>query len=700
MSDSLYSTLNNKAQAGQNTLGIRFTAFTKAKDFNGDDCLSKRISLVNGEPKSDGSACRMGRGAGKTIELNSLEAFADLIGNAPSNSAISIGVARGKDPGASYCIITQEAMKKPHSEDAVARTLDNFEFSRGAGLLLVDWDVKSAPAEVRAKIAAKSVDEVLVDLCPELAACGRVYRESTSSNLSHNGHSWPGSGGAHGFVAVVDATDIARATKALAQRAWLKGYGWIAISRAGSLLVRSPIDEAVASPERLIFEGAPIVVPPLAQGPRGARVVGRGLLDTRQALPELTSEEQHRVTALIDAAKRAAEPEAARVKALWMDARVAELVRKGVNEAKAREVVKRQFETHVLTPENRVCFDEFGEVLVGAILCNTYTYNNYTCADPDEPYYHNGKEEKGAEDTNVAVFYARRGGGVIFSQAHGGVTYDLCHDFDSIYTMINEIRDGVDPEVVLEAMAQAELKKVTNIVEQVKLKRALGHEIGMETRKVDPLLNKVKREVVSSCKTSRKPQLYRDDELICLYWLGIDGSGRLDITVRDLNDQWRLQNWFLARKHKPLDTMNIPDFEQWRNELLANVIVVPSTSRLLQAYARIIEKLTLYFGIHIPNMVRSAGNEYLKGNCGDYVRPDMDKRRLFFKWGKLSTWCSGMGMNEGQIEELRLWVDREAIYYDENYSRGRWWRCVYGVKMDVIGEDILHLWFNPEEMEE
>jgi hypothetical protein len=682
---------------GDNILKIRFTVFTKDKDFNGDDCLSKRISLINGEPKSDGSACRMGRGVGKTVELNSLTAFAELISNTPSNSAISIGVAKGKEPGASYPVITQEAMRKPHSADAVARTLENFEFPRGAGFLLADWDVKTAPAEVRAKITDKGVDGVLVDLCPELAECGRVYRESTSSNLSHNGHSWPGSGGAHGFIGVVDATDIPRATKVLAQKEWLKGYGWIAISRAGSLLVRGPIDEAVASPERLIFEGAPIVVPPLAQGPRGARVVGGSLLDTRQALPELTLEEQHKVTALIDAAKRAAEPEAARVKALWMDARVAELVRKGVSESKAREVVKRQFDTHVLTPENRVYFDEFGRITVAELLNNPAKYDGCTCADPDEPSYHSGEE--GKPENNCAVFYARRGGGYVYSQAHGGIHYDLCHDFDSINAMINEIRDGADPEVVLEAMAQAEFKKITNIVDQARLKKSLGHEVGIETRNVDPMLNKVKKDIAHGNKVNRTAQLYRNNESVCHYWLGVDGGERQAIPVRELNDQRRLQTWFLGRKYRPLDTMSVQEFEKWRNDLLEHVIVVEDKSELLRTQAFIIEKLTLYFGLHVPWMVRSRGQEYLNGKCGDYVRIDLKSRRFHVKWELLVEWCTRVGnVSDGQVEEIRLWLEREAIYWDKHVGRGGWWRCTFGIKMDIVSDWILDQWLNQDKI--
>lgn len=691
MAESTYSTDTSTTQGAKNHLGFRLTVFTKDKDRNGDDCLSKRISLVNGEPKSDGSACKMGSGVGKTVELGSFEAVAELISNTPSNSAISIGVAKGKDPGASYKVITREAMKKPDSVGSVTRTLACFEFARGAGLLLADWDLKSAPASVRVAVASKGVDGVLADLCPELAGCGRVYRESTSSNLSHNGHVWSGSGGAHGYIGVEDATDIPRATEVLMQRAWLRGYGWIWISESGSLLVRSPIDKAVASPERLVFEGAPIIVPPLVQGARKARAVVGGLLDTRQALPDLTLEEQHRFKALVEAAKREAEPEAARVRALWMEARVGELVRKGVPEAKAREVVKRQFEARVLIPENEIYFSEFGWVSVGEVLKNPAKYEGCTCADPDEPSYHSGKDNE--PDDNCAVFYARRGGGYVYSQAHGGLNYDLCHDFDSINAMMNGIRSGVDPEAVLEVMAQAQFKGVIGEFALARLKKSLGHEVGVETRKIDPMLNKVKKDIVDKDKVSREAQLYRNDEAICHYWLAVDGEEKQPITVRELNDQRRLQDWFLARRYTPLDPMSVHEFAQWRNGLLENVIVVPN-SDLLKTHAWIVEQLAKYIGSRVLFLVRDKGQEFLSGKCGDFVRVNMKTRRFHIKWNSFSDWCWRMNLKEAQIEDIRLWLDSKAEYLDKTTGRD-WWRCTYGIDMSIFDDLVVHQWLNP-----
>ena len=61
-------------------------------------------------------------------------------------------------------------------------------------------------------------------------------------------------------------------------------------ARAGQLLVRSIVDTSVGLPERLVFEGPPLVVAPLAQDHAARQPVAHegDLLDTRAACPPLT----------------------------------------------------------------------------------------------------------------------------------------------------------------------------------------------------------------------------------------------------------------------------------------------------------------------------------------------------------------------------------------------------------------------------
>ena len=69
----------------------------------------------------------------------------------------------------------------------------------------------------------------------------------------------------HVYLFVRDGEDIPRFLETLQKRAWLAGLGWIMVAGRGALLIRSIVDVSVGLPERLVFEGPPLVVSPLAQ---------------------------------------------------------------------------------------------------------------------------------------------------------------------------------------------------------------------------------------------------------------------------------------------------------------------------------------------------------------------------------------------------------------------------------------------------
>ena len=64
----------------------------------------------------------------------------------------------------------------------------------------------------RRRIEARGVWPALCDVVPALAAAARVERKSTSYGLRNHetGESYPGSGGLHAAVAVLDSADIPR----------------------------------------------------------------------------------------------------------------------------------------------------------------------------------------------------------------------------------------------------------------------------------------------------------------------------------------------------------------------------------------------------------------------------------------------------------------------------------------------------------
>jgi hypothetical protein len=186
------------------------------------------------------------------------------------NQAIALG--RLRDGIGEYIDIVTERHAKPLPAGPIARTAENFQFKpEEPAFLLVDVDTKHAPQNVRDRLAHDGIEGILGEVLPEIAVTSRVWRASTSAGLSAGGKPIGDAGGAHLYILVADGADIGRSLKVLAARLWLAGYGWIALSRSGAMLERSPVDTAVGGAERLVFEGAPTLGPGLEQDQEARR---------------------------------------------------------------------------------------------------------------------------------------------------------------------------------------------------------------------------------------------------------------------------------------------------------------------------------------------------------------------------------------------------------------------------------------------
>ena len=187
------------------------------------------------------------------------------------------------------------------NEGAITRSRKFIDYpQRGPAYALIDFDTKGMPANIATNIeAAGGMWNALLTVAPGLQRATRVSRASTSSGLfrTDTGEQFGGSGGSHHYILVKDAGDIERFLRDLHDRCWQNGLGWHVIGRAGQLLDRSLVDRMVAYGERLCFEGAPIIEPPLAQdaAKRTPEVFEGEAIDTGLIVPRLTEYERHRV---------------------------------------------------------------------------------------------------------------------------------------------------------------------------------------------------------------------------------------------------------------------------------------------------------------------------------------------------------------------------------------------------------------------
>ena len=267
-------------------------------------------------------------------------------------------------------------------------------------------------------------------------------RRSTSAGLSRSdtGEALPGSDGIHVYVAAKDGADSERFLRALHGRCWLAGLGWMMVSTSGALLERSIVDRMVGGPERLVFEGGPVLVPPLQQDKESRRpiAVDGVALDTVAVCPPLSIVERARLDELKARERERLAPEMAKAREAFVEAQAKKLVaRTGMSEKAAKQVIVRQCEG-VLRPDIVLPFDdpELAGCTVGDVLANPELYEGETLADPLE----------GVAYGRCVAKIMRRADGTpwIHSFAHGRTIYKLKFDATAVRkAMEKSVKDEV-----------------------------------------------------------------------------------------------------------------------------------------------------------------------------------------------------------------------------------------------------------------
>jgi hypothetical protein len=237
--------------------------------------------------------------------------YAAVSEETPSNVAYALGAIRGDLP-ATVRLVAKADLQSGQAGVA-ARTAGTIQYSDQPGLVLLDFDIKAMPENVRAALLGLGgFCAALETVCPGLAAAGHIRRKSTSAGIYHSqtGATYS-SGGEHVYVLVHEGTDAKRFLYTLHDRCWLAGLGWYIVGKAGQLLERSIVDRAVCAAERLVFEANPDLEPPLAQEKREATIHDGAPLDTRAACADLSGAEaaelQRRKAAAAHALRKEAE---------------------------------------------------------------------------------------------------------------------------------------------------------------------------------------------------------------------------------------------------------------------------------------------------------------------------------------------------------------------------------------------------------
>jgi hypothetical protein len=420
--------------------------------------LTKQIRLdENGVPKSDGSACVMTRGVACRALITCAEQLGALIGSLRSNQAIALGSLRPDLPR-EVKVATKRAINGAARPDIISRSAENIIFKPAQhGFTLLDFDTKGMPEHVTEQLAQSGgFWRALKSLIPELGNTARIRRASTSAGLSRTdtGAQVPGSNGLHIYLGVQDVADSVRFLKALHQRCWLAGYGWMMVSKNGQLLERSIVDRMVGAPERLVFEGPPILSEPLTQSAEARRPEVRegGWLDAQGACPPLSVLEKARLQDLLAKAEHRLTGEAASIRERYIQVEAEGLAkRSGMSDRAAREVLRKQC-GGVLLPPVVLAFDdpELEGKTVADVLANPAAFEGETLADPLE----------GFEYGRCKARIMRRADGTpwIHSFAHGRTIYELKHDATAIRAAMAGASEAEVVSVLVEKLLHGEVE--------------------------------------------------------------------------------------------------------------------------------------------------------------------------------------------------------------------------------------------------
>ncbi|PKH65856.1 hypothetical protein CXF61_04245 [Psychrobacter sp. 4Dc] len=373
----------------------------------------KRMLGANGDMITD-TIAQMTEGKALNVSITSIRQLANILDSLEHNQAVTWGIHAGKNN--ETLLLSSKIYKEQGGPDnALTRTNNHFRWGNHGGVMMLDCDDKTlSKADF-----IKAVNEVI-----PLNNIPYIWRPSSSSYIYNGNEQLTGLTGQRLYIFVTDASDIARAGKILFERLWLNGHGYYAISKAGSYLERSPIDAAVFQPSRLDFAAGSHCIKPLEQRVVATECHEGQPLDTKAALPELTTKQQKTLAEIKIQAKAPYADEVAEIRAVFShDKAIANLTKQGITEptddqlTAAKSNVLRAINMDVLAGDFIITLADGKQISIGDALDNPEQYHGAITKDPLEPDYNNY--------SNTGKLYIQGQSPRLFSQAHGGKTYKL-----------------------------------------------------------------------------------------------------------------------------------------------------------------------------------------------------------------------------------------------------------------------------------
>ncbi|MCP5413274.1 MAG: hypothetical protein H6961_01440 [Chromatiaceae bacterium] len=432
--------------------------------------LSKEVYVdVNGRPQIDATGCAMSSGTASRVTLAGLDELPGYLDNLTTANALTLGVAE-QNPAS---IVTKSAL--PWHPGHIARSQDYFRWPETGAIALIDHDPHAHGPTVR---DAEDLIKMLAKVDPQWSKVEYVVASSTTAQLYMDGKCFKESGGIHVYVRIEGRPDqIKLYFENLGKKLWLAGFGYIAISKSGSLLVRTILDLSVYDPSRLVFEGGAKILssqitqrrPPAQYIPQGGKALDVGRLF-------ITPREDADYRKRVADAKAKLKPQQQKCRAGYRAERTEQMLAQGYSKTEIAKILDAS-ERNILLPGAWLLFDPWIDpdgtahqatwYSVATILAHSEWADGKTLADPLEPDYGGG--------TNKAILRLSDGQLTVFSHAHGGRIFYLRHDFSSLTAALAAMSN----QQCIEEWAYLAARTELSDTEKGKLAEQLKEKIGI-----------------------------------------------------------------------------------------------------------------------------------------------------------------------------------------------------------------------------
>jgi P4 family phage/plasmid primase-like protien len=239
--------------------------------------LCKSISLSDQDEFIKKSNGQLSRAIGETLDVDTLTEFHSIISNLQSDQAIILGIA---DQYGKYDIVSKRFKENNEECTSITRSKEYFKFQNDRSIMILDFDYHPIFEECGYRIKFKTIRDFLCNVIPEFENVELLIVPSSSCGIYKKGELEPQfNGGVHVYFVVDYGTKIPVIGEYIKLKFWENGFGYHKISDNCSLLPRHLFDDAIYSPERLVFESSPILSDGLLQKNYGYYYQKGGVLD-------------------------------------------------------------------------------------------------------------------------------------------------------------------------------------------------------------------------------------------------------------------------------------------------------------------------------------------------------------------------------------------------------------------------------------